>query len=318
VIVARYIAIVVLSIMLIYFVHYSYTRINSGKMAVGMFVTIFMTMTQWFNTMGWLASNMKTIVIEYGIVSAYAKLLTHRSQNNMIAPMPTPPKTGLYLHKVSYYIQGRTMPILSGIDLHIHPNERIALIGSIGSGKTTLLKIIAHLKTPTHGHIYFNGHQLAATSVGYVPQTPTLFDRTLYENIVYGVDGVTTADIDAIISALGLTEAFDNLENGLNTVVGKNGSVLSGGQRQLVQLMRVMLMDPPILVLDEVTASLDVETKKKLFKVLDILMKDKTVIMVTHDEHLMSQATRIVKLDEGKLINVSNAANDKQERRMYQ
>lgn len=302
VIVARFVAILVLAVMLVYFVYYIYTHINNKSMKIGTFVTIFFVITQWFSTLSWLSSNMKTIVIEYGIVSAYAKLLTHTGQTNKVPHINSPPKDGLYLHNVSYFIPGRHAPILHDINLHIGPTERVAIIGSIGSGKTTLLKLIAQLKSPTHGHIYFNGKPITSDMVGYVPQTPTLFDRTLYENIVYGVKGVSLKDVEALVEALGLTEAFDNLEHGLETVVGKNGSVLSGGQRQLVQLMRVMLLNHPILVLDEVTASLDVQTKQRLFRVLDILMKEKMVIMVTHDEHLMEQASRLIKLENGNIV----------------
>lgn len=305
VIVARYVAILVLMGMLIYFVHYSYSGITKGTMKIGTFVTVFFVITQWFTTLGWLSSNMKTIVMEYGIVSAYAKLLAHKVHENTV-PLPIqPPKDGLYLHQVSYYIPGRQVPLLKDVTMQVAQGERVAVVGAIGSGKSTLLKLIAQLKTPTEGYIYYNGAPMTSAQVGYVPQIPTLFDRTLYENIVYGVQGATHQDVDTLTNVLGLTEAFDNLEEGMNTMVGKNGSVLSGGQRQLVQLMRVMLMDPPILILDEITASLDAQTKQRLFKVLDILMKGKTVVMVTHDEHLMRQATRLIRLDNGRLMQAS-------------
>lgn len=304
---------IVLSIMLVTFGYSSYHRIKSGKLSVGLFVTIFMVITQWYTSLGWLSGNIRDIVMEWGILTAHSQML---KQNNMAAvkamaqqtrlPRRPIPTSGLYVDRVSYMVDGRSAPILDRVSLHVRPNERVAIVGRVGSGKSTLLKIIARLATPSSGSVYINGRALSQIPmdetkriVGYVQQHPTLFNRSIYDNISYGTEDRVTKDIvDALVERLGLKDVFDNLDNGLNTLVGKNGSSLSGGQRQLVQMMRMMLMDPEIVVMDEVTASLDNDTKKRLFGIFDIALKGKTVIMVTHDDHLMKQATRIVDIKD--------------------
>jgi ABC-type multidrug transport system fused ATPase/permease subunit len=314
-------AVLVLSAMLIFFGTYSYINIRNGKLSIGIFVTIFMAITQWYATFGWLTSNIRDIVMEWGVLTSHMQML---NQNNPVvsktptttktttttqSSLPIPnivPKKGLYVDRVTYIVPGRPTPILNNMSLYVQPNERVAIIGQVGSGKTTLLKIIARLALPSTGDVYVNGLQLSSIPpqearklVGYVQQHPILFNRSIYDNVIYGNEAhVDKQAVDILMKRLGLQDAFDNLEHGLDTSVGKNGSVLSGGQRQLVQLMRMMLTDPQIVVMDEVTASLDSNTKNKLFNLLDIALVGKTVIMVTHDEQLMKKATRIVNIDE--------------------
>ena len=163
---------------------------------------------------------------------------------------------------------------------------------------------------PQDGDLFINGkwnsnletYQIRR-NIGYIPQNPILFNRTVYENIKYGNDTITNEQIEKIINDLNIMGEFSNLEKGLNTPVGVNGSKLSGGQKQLVWCLRILLSDPEIILMDEPTASLDQKSKDLLFKMLDMVMskKDKTVIMITHDPYLLKKANRKIYLKNGQI-----------------
>jgi ABC-type transport system involved in cytochrome bd biosynthesis fused ATPase/permease subunit len=121
--------------------------------------------------------------------------------------------------------------------------------------------------------------------------------------MTYGLTGIDRASLVALLEEHDLMKEFDNLDNGVDTMIGKNGSVLSGGQRQLVWCLRVLLSEPEILILDEPTSSIDTHMKHVLNKILQMTMKNKTVIMVTHDEFLVSTASRVIIMKAGQIIS---------------
>ena len=192
----------------------------------------------------------------------------------------------------------KSRPILNNLTLDIKHGENVILVGDIGSGKSTFVRLLLEFKKPQSGTIYFNDIPAQEYSVhdirdaiGYVPQQPILFNRSVMENLRYG-NNKSEADILTILEKYKLLDEFTGLEDGLNTIAGKNGSVLSGGQRQIVWCVRIILRDPKIIILDEPTASLDEKSKNIIYRMLTDIMKDRTIIMVTHDEYLMKRADR--------------------------
>lgn len=176
------------------------------------------------------------------------------------------------------------------------PAKKITLIqGHIGIGKTTFIALITKKLKPRSGTIVLprDHHRIFV-----VPQTPRLFARTLYENIVYGMhQPPSKQEVIELIHQLDLYEGFlVTLPDGLETKVGVMGSRLSGGQRQIVHIVRLFLNDPDIIILDEPTSALDVETKKAIMNLLVNAIKDRTVIMVTHDESLKEYADNVIQL----------------------
>lgn len=199
----------------------------------------------------------------------------------------------LEFRDVSYsYPNGKV--VFDHLNLTI-PSKQITLIhGHIGIGKSTFIALVTKKLKPQSGVILLPQD----ARIFVVPQTPRLFARTLYENIVYGQDENPSKEaVIELIHRLDLVDGFLNkLPEGLDTKVGVMGSRLSGGQRQIVHIVRLFLSNPDIIILDEPTSALDVDTKKIVMNLLVNAMKDRTVIMVTHDEALKEYANHVVRL----------------------
>lgn len=296
----RMVGVFIVACMMCYVAYRSRYLISKNKMTTAAFVSMFMILVNWFATLGWLLGNIKEVVINWGIIDAYEKMISQQVQKPVSIDNKTsifPPKHGVLFYNVTHAIPTRSKPIISSLNLYVAEGERLAITGEIGCGKSTLLKLLLGLQKPTIGEIYIDGVPVSKMSrkeirqnVVYVPQNPILFNRSIIDNIVYGVQDPGHAR--AIIEELGLTEAFNDHENGLDSLAGKNGCSLSGGQKQLVAVMRAMLANPKIIALDEITSSIDSKTKTKLIELCKKLFHDRTVIIVTHDPALLELATR--------------------------
>jgi ABC-type multidrug transport system fused ATPase/permease subunit len=304
----RTVAIIILAAMMSFFAYKSYKGINDKSLSVGAFVAILIILSNWFNTLGWLIDNIKDIVMNWGIIDAYEKMLNSQITapiNKPIIINPNPPSSGLYFDNIKYAIPGNSKIIIDGLSLYIKEKEKVAIVGEIGSGKSTLVKLLLGLREPISGDIYIDGvaisrmtKSILRKTITYVSQNPILFNRSVIENITYGL--VNKPDVNyvrSLINELGLSE---NL-NDLNKIAGKNGNALSGGQKQIIAILRAFLMNPKIIALDEVTSSIDLITKKKLLDLISTVFKDKTVIIITHDPELMKLAKRVCKIQDGKI-----------------
>jgi ABC-type multidrug transport system fused ATPase/permease subunit len=143
--------------------------------------------------------------------------------------------------------------------------------------------------------------------INYIPQHPKLFNRTLFSNITYGLKkDVAEEDINKIIDDLDVNNINKKFKSNMYKKVGKNGSNLSGGQRQLVWLLRAILKDSKVLILDEPTSSLDPESKKQFIKFLKMYTKNKLVIIITHDLSILDHVNKVIKLKHGKIESIEN------------
>lgn len=193
--------------------------------------------------------------------------------------------------------------IIENLDLEIKKGEKIALVGDIGAGKSTLLKILLGLLKPTQGDVFINGRNYKTLQekdifkrIGYMTQNPILFNRSIVENILFGNPNSTREQVIGLLEEFNLNVVFERLEKGIDTPVGKNGSKLSGGQRQVVWFLRIYLHNPEILIMDEPTASLSKESKEQLWKLIKRGFDDKTIIMASHDDFLIKLATRKISI----------------------
>ena len=312
----RLIATIALVIMLLAFLYRSYVGLRNKTLSVAAFVTIFTIIVQWFATLGWLASTIKQMLTEFGIIQSYNTLIHEHVQEEQSEPninnawSPYIVSSGLFVDHVTFTVEGRRTPILDGVTFAVGPSQKVAIIGDIGSGKSTLLKILSGLKKPTAGKVFLDGRELTAIETGfnhsliaYVQQMPLLFNRSVYENIVYGIPDAARAHVEYLIEQMGLSDAFANLDGGLDASAGKHGANLSGGQRQIVQCLRVMLQNPQVLLLDEVTSSLDTHTKKRLFGLFKVMFQGKIVVMVTHDNDILSLADKVIRMKDGHIMS---------------
>ena len=185
------------------------------------------------------------------------------------------------------------------------------MVGHIGSGKSTIGKLLVRLKDPTKGEILMNNINIKnlnidnlRDNINYIPQHPKLFNRTLFNNIIYGVKRtITEKDIIKILDDLDVNNINKKFKSMLFESVGKNGSNLSGGQRQLVWLLRAILKNSKVVILDEPTSSLDDKNKKELIKFIQKYTKNKIVILITHDKSLLEYVNRIINMKNGKIID---------------
>lgn len=199
--------------------------------------------------------------------------------------------------------------ILKEINLKIKDGEKVAILGKIGSGKSTLLKIIMNLYEPSSGSILFDGvdtRQIDPVdlrkSLGVVPQEPFLFMGSIKDNITIGEQFVTDEEVLKVAKIAGLNEFLGKHEAGFDLQVGERGEGLSGGERQSVTLARALISNPNVIVLDEPTNSMDRQAETYFINRVKEIIKDKTLILVTHKTSLLKLVDRVIILEDGKIL----------------
>jgi ATP-binding cassette subfamily B protein len=213
------------------------------------------------------------------------------------------------LRNVSFTHQDNTDSLFEGFSLDILDGQRVGIVGHSGSGKTTLTRLLLRFSDVDSGSILVDGQDIREVSqeslrhsIAYVSQEPMLFHRSLKENIAYGRQSATDADILRAAEQANALEFIEQLPDGFDTLVGERGVKLSGGQRQRVAIARAILKDAPILVLDEATSALDSESEKLIQSALEKLMKGRTSIVIAHRLSTIAKLDRIIVLDKGKVI----------------
>jgi ATP-binding cassette subfamily B protein/subfamily B ATP-binding cassette protein MsbA len=203
-------------------------------------------------------------------------------------------------------------PVLDNVDLRIAFGETIALVGPNGCGKTTLANLIPRFADPTTGVIKLDGVPLpnlrvrdVRRQIGLVTQETMLFDDTIFNNIRYGAPDATRNQVfEAAKQAHAHRFIEHDLPDGYETSAGALGNCLSGGQRQRIALARAILRNPPILILDEATSQVDLESEQAIQQVLEKFTQDRTTILITHRLAVLSLADRIVVMHEGRILDV--------------
>jgi ATP-binding cassette subfamily B protein len=207
------------------------------------------------------------------------------------------------------YPTRREAPVLRGIDLSVRPGEVVAIVGPSGAGKSTIAALLSRLYDPDGGRVLLDGRDLRDLStewlrrrVGVVAQEPILFSSSIADNIRYGREGATDADVEAAARAANAHDFVSRFPDGYRTLVGERGVQLSGGQKQRVAIARAVLKDPRILVLDEATSALDAESEHLVKEALDRLMSGRTTLIIAHRLSTVADADRVVVLDGGVIV----------------
>lgn len=204
--------------------------------------------------------------------------------------------------------QSKEGTCLSGIHLELKHGETVAVVGPSGSGKTTLVRLCCGLYEPEAGSITVCGNSVhdqleaARRMISYVPQNPYLFSGSIRENIAFSADHASDEAIREAARLAGADEFIMRLPEGYGTLIGEHGSTLSGGQRQRLAIARAFLRNAPLLLLDEATSALDNESERLVQQSLDLLMKDRTTLVIAHRLSTVREASRIIVLDHGAII----------------
>jgi ABC-type multidrug transport system fused ATPase/permease subunit len=198
---------------------------------------------------------------------------------------------------------------LKNISLHARPGETIALVGTTGAGKSTLVNLLTRFYEFTSGEIFIDDRPIREytlrglrEAIGVVTQETFLFNGTIRENLLMGNPGASEALIWRAVDAANARSFIERLPNGLESVVGERGVKLSVGEKQRVSIARALLKDPPILILDEATASVDTATERLIQEALEHLMANRTSIVIAHRLSTIVRADQILVLDRGHII----------------
>ena len=298
--------------------------LRSGRIDIGQLVSIFAVVLYMMVSMMRLVQHSRTLVFYWGIIQASLDALACETvRKSLIKPFekrfikssegpegrpegpegpsrsPSGPPPILEFEHVTYSHAGAPRPVFADLSLAIAPGERLAVVGEMGSGKSTLVRLLLFLAEPSEGRLLLHGRPYAdlgaervRAAFGYVPQSAPLFDRTILENVRYGLPPdrprPSEADVWAAAKELGVDGILASLPRGLATPVGKAGSRISGGQRQAVWLVRMLLLDPEIVVLDEPTSAMDPDSRAAVAAAIARLRG--TVVFVTHDPKLVATA----------------------------
>jgi len=229
------------------------------------------------------------------------------------AENPTPLLKGDIRFEDMYFHYSEQEQVFKNFNLHIQPGESVALVGHTGAGKSSIAKLIARFYEFQEGQILVDGEDIRSfdlgqyrSQLGIVSQIPFLFSGTVAENICYACAGANEEGVAEVAREIGGGEWVDTLPKGMQTQVGERGNRLSMGQRQLVSLLRVLVQQPAIFILDEATASIDPFTEWQIQQALDLILKNSTSILIAHRLSTIKAADRIIVLEDGGIIEEGN------------
>ena len=203
--------------------------------------------------------------------------------------------------------------VLDEVSFTINKGEVVAMVGPSGSGKSTIADLIPRFYDVTRGTIRIDGHDIRETTLasirgnmGIVTQEVILFNDTIRNNIAYAQQNVSEDAIRQAADAANATVFIEDTPNGFNTLIGERGVNLSGGQKQRLAIARALLKNPPILILDEATSALDTESEKMVQRAIEVLMKDRTALVIAHRLSTVQNADKIIVLEKGEIIEVGS------------
>ena len=217
---------------------------------------------------------------------------------------------------LSFTHPGQSFYALKDIHLKIEAGDTIAVVGRVGAGKTTLLQTITRLLDVPAGTIFVDGWnvrqiplQTLRKNIGFVTQEVFIFSDTIRNNILFGRTGVSQDHLETVLRAADIFEDIKNLEKGLDTFLGERGITLSGGQRQRLTIARALILDPPILILDDALSMVDTRTEERILNQVLSLRRNKTNLIVSHRISTISRAERIAVLERGELVELGTHEN---------
>jgi len=290
------------------------TRITQGFISPGDFASFVMALFYMYTPIKKISQ--ANVVIQQGLASyeRIQEILQAQPQiveSDRAHPLP-PVKGHVRFDKVSFSYN-ENVRVLNDVEFDIMPKEKVALIGLSGAGKTTIVNLISRFYEPASGRILIDGIDIREVKlsslrqqIGLVTQELILFNDTVRNNIAYGLDDTPMERILAAAKAAEAHDFISELPEGYETQIGERGGLLSIGQRQRLAIARALLKNPPILVLDEATSSLDSESESLIQVALDNVMKDRTTFVIAHRLSTIRNADKILVLERGRIAEIGS------------
>ncbi len=287
-------------------------QLVAGAISVGILVSFILYVQEFFDPVTQLSqlynSYQSSIV---GVNRIYGIIDSEKEPVNPGSIRPNTVQQGISLSEVSFSYGGDY--VLRDVNLTVNRGERIGIVGETGAGKTTLCNLILKFYKPTEGSIKLDGIDLQEVDTsGYrnlvspVLQDLFLFRGTVLDNIAYSQPGITRERTTELAEQFGLKEIFDTLPEGLDSEVGEGGKNLSEGQKQAVSVLRAMVRDSQVIVMDEPTSQIDVVSEKQIMTALLRFLEGRTLILITHRLSMISLAKRLIVLDHGKIVETGS------------
>ena len=291
----------------------AYYLYQKGTMKLNGIVSVFIINYAIFNKLSTFYYDTHSFMNVYTKVEHITKFIESmpiKKNNNKGSKLDLSKKYTIDFKGVGFKPEGVDKWIYEGLNLKIKSGESLAIMGSIGSGKSTCVKLLVRLLNYQKGSISIDGNKVDDIDIDdlrkniiYVPQHPILFNRTLWDNISYGLDeNITEDDIYKILRDSGLNDLESVYSEKMHEKVGKLGSNLSGGQKQVVWLIRCLLKKSKVIILDEPTSALDEKSRRNVEKLINKLSETSTLIIITHDKELLQLMDRMIYFDKGKVI----------------
>ncbi len=282
--------------------------ILNGTMSIGvlnqfvMYIVFIYAPLRWLVSFPrWLADAMTSMVKVFEILDEEPDIAEKDDANNV------PISGNVAFDGVTFGYKSYE-PVLKDVSLTINPGEMVGIVGRSGTGKSTLINMLMRLYDPNTGKISINGADLREMSprhlhenIGVVFQDSFLFAGTIYDNVAYGKPNATPEEVIAACKAANAHDFIMQTADGYNTVLGEGGHTISGGERQRLSIARAIIKNPDVLILDEATSSLDVETEAAIQESLNNLTKGRTTVAIAHRLSTLRSADRLIVLDKGKV-----------------
>ncbi|XP_040261983.1 ATP-binding cassette sub-family B member 7, mitochondrial isoform X2 [Bufo bufo] len=260
------------------------------------------------NFLGTVYRETRQALIDMNTLFTLLSVDTKIKNKELASPLLITPQSATITFEDVYFEYMEGQKVLNGISFEVPAGKKVAIVGGSGSGKSTLVRLLFRFYEPQKGNIYVAGQNIQNVSleslrkaIGVVPQDAVLFHNTLYYNLLYGNMNASPEEVYQVAKLAGLHDAILRMPNGYNTQVGERGLKLSGGEKQRVAIARAMLKNPPIILYDEATSSLDSITEENILSSMRDIVKHRTSVFIAHRLSTIVDADEIIVLDKGKV-----------------